>query len=217
VAATRPKKRQSQNRCTSLNPAVPASRSNFHALFSLVLTSNEREGCFFSEASPCQQSVQPIEGKTYRGERINAEDVNMAAGEHDPSKRDELKRDTIEERDRLEQALRVIQDFCLENKVNCFLVQRDSESRGQVLLGELVDLRFVHVVESRTSVRDQPGKLYTGYMLDISQYTGERRRRELQMIEFWKRDEIDRIRRSKYVLDLTSLENDSADTPSTTQ
>jgi hypothetical protein len=84
-------------------------------------------------------------------------------------------------------------------------------------VGELVDLRFVHVVESRTSVRDQPGKLYTGYMLDISQYTGERRRRELQMIEFWKRDEIDRIRRSKYVLDLTSLENDSADTPSTTQ
>jgi hypothetical protein len=154
-------------------------------------------------------------GKTYRGERINAEDVNMAAGEHDPSKRDELKRDTIEERDRLEQALRVIQDFCLENKVNCFLVQRDSESRGQDLLGELVDLRFVHVVESRTSVRDQPGQLYTGYMLDISQYTGERRRRELQMIEFWKRDEIDRIRRLKYVLDLASLESDSVDGPST--
>jgi hypothetical protein len=148
-------------------------------------------------------------GKTYRGDRINAEDVNMAAGEHDPSKRDELKRDTIEERDRLEQALRVIQDFCLENKVNCFLVQRDSESAGQELLGELVDLRFVHVVESRTSVRDQPGQLYTGYMLDVSQYTGERRRRELQMIEFWKRDEIDRIRRLKYVLDLETLEGDA--------
>lgn len=150
-------------------------------------------------------------GKTYRGERINAEDVNMAAGEHDPSKRDELKRDTIEERDRLEQALRVIQDFCLENKVNCFLVQRDSESKGQELLGELVDLRFVHVVESRTSVRDQPGQLYTGYMLDISQYTGERRRRELQMIEFWKRDEIDRIRRLKYVLDLANMERSFVD------
>ncbi|MBZ5590951.1 MAG: hypothetical protein LAP39_01855 [Acidobacteriia bacterium] len=144
-------------------------------------------------------------GKTYRGERINAEDVNMAAGEHDPSKRDELKRDTIGERARLEQALRAIQDFCLNNKVNCFLVERESGSRGQDLLGELVDLRFVHVVESRTTVRDDPGKLYTGYMLDISQYTGERRRRELQMIEFWKRDEVDRIRRSKYVLDLDSL------------
>jgi hypothetical protein len=144
-------------------------------------------------------------GRTSRGDRINAEDVNMAAGEHDPSKRDELKRDTTEERTALEQALRVIQDFCLGNKVNCFLVPRDSESKGQALLGELVDLRFVHVVESRTTVRDQPGKLYTGYMLDISQYTGARRRRELEMISFWKRDEIDRIRRSKYVLDVAQL------------
>lgn len=141
-------------------------------------------------------------GKTYRGERINAEDVNIAAGEHDPSKRDELKRDTISEREDLEEALLRIQDFCIGNKVNCFLVQRDSESKGQELLGELVDLRFVHVVESRTTVRDIRGKLYTGYMLDISQYTGERRRREMQMVEFWKRDEFDRIRQSKYVIDL---------------
>jgi len=144
-------------------------------------------------------------GKTYRGNRINAEDVNIAAGEHDPSKRDELKRDTSEERTELEAALRVLQDFCLENLANCFLVQRDSPSRGQELLGELVDLRFVHIVESRTSVRDNPGKLYTGYMLDVSQYTGERRRRELEMISFWKKDQLDRIRGSKYVLDLSRM------------
>ena len=146
-------------------------------------------------------------GKNYRGERINAEDVNMAAGEHDASKRDELKRDTIGERQQLEYALGEIQSFCLGNQVNCFLVERDSRSQGQQLLGELVDLRFVHVVESRTTVRDIRGRLYTGYMLDISQYTGERRRRELQMIEFWKREEIDKIRQAKYVLDLDRLRN----------
>lgn len=144
-------------------------------------------------------------GETSRGERINAEDVNVAAGEHDPAKRDELKRDTIGEREALEYALRVIQQFCIENGVNCFLMERDTESKGQALVSELVDLRFVHVVESRTTVRDIPGKLYTGYMLDISQYTGERRRRDLEMISFWKREELDRIRRSKYVLAPTSL------------
>ena len=100
-------------------------------------------------------------GKTHRGERINAEDVNMAAGEHDSAKRDELKRDTLEERTELERALRVIRDFFINNKVNCFLVERDLESKGRELLGELVDLRFVHVVESRTTVRDEPGRLYT--------------------------------------------------------
>lgn len=149
-------------------------------------------------------------GQTYRGDRINAEDVNMAAGEHDSAKRDELKRDTLEERSELEQALRAIQDFCINNKVNCFLVERDTESKGQEALGELVDLRFVHVVESRTTVRDQPGKLYTAYMLDISQYTGERRRREMEIVSFWKRAALDKIRRSRYVLAVSALAGKAA-------
>jgi hypothetical protein len=144
-------------------------------------------------------------GATYRGERINAEDVNVAAGEHDTAKRDELKRDTLEERAQLERALKVIQDFCIDNNVNCFLVERDRESVGRELLDELVDLRFVHVAESRTTAREVPGKLFTAYMLDISQYTGERRRRELEMISFWRREELDKIRRSKYVLNLSTL------------
>jgi hypothetical protein len=144
-------------------------------------------------------------GETHRGERINAEDVNVAAGEHDPAKRDELKRDTLEERALLERALLAIQDFCINNKANCFLVQRDTESKGHDILGELVDLRFVHVVASRTTVRDIPGKLFTAYMLDISQYTGERRRREMEMISFWKRSELDKIRRSSFVLDVETL------------
>lgn len=58
-------------------------------------------------------------GRTYRGERINAEDVNVAAGEHDRAKRDELRRDTLEEREQLESALLGIQRFCIDNKVNC--------------------------------------------------------------------------------------------------
>jgi hypothetical protein len=105
----------------------------------------------------------------------------------------------------LERALLAIQDFCIKNKVNCFLIERDTESRGHEVIGELVDLRFVHVVDSRTTVRDKPGKLYTAYMLDVSQYTGERRRREMEMIAFWRRDELGKIRGSKYVLALDAL------------
>ncbi len=140
-------------------------------------------------------------GKTYRGERINAEDVNIAAGEHDPTKRDELRRDTLEERASLERALAEIQKFCIDNSVNCFLVEQGSGS-GKEALNELVDLRFVHIIKGRTTVRDVQGKLYTAYMLDISQYTGERRRRELEMVAFWKSAEMDKIRRAKYVLSL---------------
>jgi hypothetical protein len=146
-------------------------------------------------------------GRTHRGERVNAEDVNVAAGEHEPSKRDELRRDTLEERQVLERALRNIRDFCVTNKVNCFLVEQDAAISGRPdVLGELADLRFVHVVNSRTTVRDRQGKLFTAYMLDISQYTGERRRRDLAMISFWERSELDKIRRSKYILAMDRLE-----------
>jgi hypothetical protein len=144
-------------------------------------------------------------GETYRGDKINAEDVNAAAGEHDPTKRDELKRDTLEERAQLEGALQAIQEFCIRSKVNCFLVEQSASNEGSNILGELVDLRFVHVVASRISVRDMPGRLFTGYMLDVSQYTGERRRRELVMIPFWKREGLDKLRRSSYVINESQL------------
>jgi hypothetical protein len=77
------------------------------------------------------------------------------------------------------------------------------------VLGELADLRFVHVVNSRTTARDRPGNLFTAYMLDISQYTGERLRRELQMISFWQRSELDKIRSSKFVLSVRLLEQEA--------
>ena len=38
------------------------------------------------------------------------------------------------------------------------------------------------------------------------QYTGERRRRDLAMISFWERSELDKIRRSKYILPIDRLE-----------
>jgi Cdc6-like AAA superfamily ATPase len=146
-------------------------------------------------------------GKTYRGERVNAEDVNVAAGEHEPSKRDELRRDTLEERRVLESALLRIREFCVTNKVNCFLVEQDAAIFGRLdVLGELADLRFVHIVNSRTTARDKPGKLFTAYMLDISQYTGERLRRDLEMISFWERSELDKIRRSKFVFPIDTVE-----------
>jgi hypothetical protein len=139
---------------------------------------------------------------TARGERINAEDVNRAAGEHDASKRDELKRDTEDERVALENALQNIQQFCIGNNINCLLIEQTQAKAGGQIIRELVDLRFLHIVSSRTTVRDVQGKLYSAYMLDISQYTGDRSRKGMEMIQFWKREALDRLRRSKYVYPL---------------
>lgn len=135
-----------------------------------------------------------------RGPRIAAQDVNQAAGELDATKRDELKRDTLEERESIEQAFDKVKEFCLgEKQVNCFLIEKDRNDVGTDLIEELVDLRLLHLVQSRVTVWGRAGKLYEAYMLDLGQYTGERKRRNLEMIQFWDPTSKDRLRRAGLV------------------
>jgi hypothetical protein len=132
-----------------------------------------------------------------RGPRITAQDVNQAAGEYDAAKRDELKRDTLEERDRVEGAFEAVKTFSLERaNANCFLVQKDRVGAGVALVQELVDLRLLHLVQSRVTISGRRGQLFVAYMLDLGQYTGERKRRGLEMIPFWQRKGRERLRRA---------------------
>ncbi len=129
--------------------------------------------------------------------RIGAQDVNQAAGEYDTAKRDELKRDTLEERKNVEGAFEAVKSFCLEiAKANCFLLQKDSTGAGAQLIYELVDLRLLHLVQSRVTIPDRPGKLFVSYMLDLGQYAGERTRRGIEVIPFWVRKGTERLRRA---------------------
>jgi hypothetical protein len=137
-----------------------------------------------------------------RGPKIGAEDVNRASGEHDQTKRDELRRDTDQERDRIEAALAQIVDFCTaKTHSNCFLVQQKSHEEYIHLIAELVDMRLIHLVRSRISVGHRQGQAYVAYMLDLSQYTGDRKKRDLTMIPFWEADGEDQLRLAKYIYD----------------
>jgi hypothetical protein len=136
-----------------------------------------------------------------RGEsRVNAESVNQAAGEHETTKRDEFRRDVLEGVDTLESEFDKIKKFCLEDqKVNCFLVQKDLPGDAYASVKELVDLRLLHAIASRVTVRNRPGQIFEGYMVDVSQYTGERKRRGLELLEFWKRDAQEKLRRTSLI------------------
>jgi hypothetical protein len=126
-------------------------------------------------------------GGGHRGERIGAEDVNMAAGEYDSSKREEFKRDTLDDSDSLEKEFQRIREFCLDkNNTNCFLLDKDSHGPKVDLIHELVDLKLIHLARSRVTVSGRQGKIFEGYMLDLSQYSGARKRRKLKIVEFWK-------------------------------
>ncbi len=76
--------------------------------------------------------------------------------------------------------------FCLEkNNTNCFLLDKDWHSKNADLIHELVDLKLVHLIRSRVTVSGRTGKIFEAYMLDLSQYAGARKRRDLKLIEFW--------------------------------
>ncbi|EES74474.1 hypothetical protein ACL02P_17125 [Paenibacillus sp. MB22_1] len=138
-------------------------------------------------------------GGGFRGPKIGAEDVNRAAGEHDSSKREELKRDTNDERERLERLFESVREFCFNTGSNCFLVERDWNQDGAKDIEELVDLRLIHRINPRVTVRDRAGRLYIAYMLDLSQYTGDRKRRGLNMISFWSKDGSEQLRKARLI------------------
>lgn len=136
-------------------------------------------------------------GDSARGEKVGVEDVNAAAGEYDSSKREELSRDTLDERRSLEDEFEKIGKFVREKaNANVFLVDKDLAAADTAAIEELVDLRLVHRVKTTVTVRERPGRKYQAFMLDVSQYTAARKRRDFEIIEFWRSDATDAIRRT---------------------
>jgi hypothetical protein len=135
-------------------------------------------------------------GGGHRGDKVGVEDVNVAAGEYDSAKREDFRRDTLDDSMPLEDEFRKIRQFCLEqNNTNCFLMDKEQHGREVDLIHELVDLKLVHLVRSRVTVSGRRGRIYEAYMLDLSQYAGSRKRRELELVEFWKPDSTESLRR----------------------
>ena len=135
-------------------------------------------------------------GETFRGSKVSAEDVNSASGEYDSSKREELSRDTMDESEELQKEFESIAEFAKDYaNANVFLVDRALPASELDSIEELVDLRLIHRVKSALTVSDRPGKKFQAFMLDLSQYTASRKRRDFEVIEFWRPDATDSIRR----------------------
>ena len=126
-------------------------------------------------------------GDDSRGPKIGSEDVNRAAGEHEESKREELKRDVVEDQAEIEKQFEKIVTFCIDvAQANLFLIDKSSRGKEVGLIQQLVDLRLIHLASSRITVSKQPGRIYEAYMLDVSQYAGSRARRNFEIVPFWK-------------------------------
>lgn len=142
-------------------------------------------------------------GGDHRGEKVGAEDVNVASGEYDSTKREDFNRDTLDDKVTLEGEFQQLRKFCLdENNSNCFLLDKEASGHDVELIHELVDLKLIHLVRSRVTVSSRAGRIYEAYMLDLSQYAGARKRRDLELVEFWKPASKETLRKATLIYDL---------------
>jgi len=150
-------------------------------------------------------------------EKISAEEINIAAGEHDSTKREELSRDTYtEEEHSLYKVFNDIRKTCLDTaKCNCFLLDKDTKGRRVDAIHELVDLKLLHLVRSRVTVSKRQGRIFEAYMLDLSQYAGSRARRGLTIVEFWKLNSDEMLRKVSLIFNPVDLPPTSLDSPPT--
>lgn len=126
--------------------------------------------------------------------------MNLASGAYGELKKEEFKIDTSEDETKLESEFNNILIFCLvKTKKNIFLIDQDLKGKTYDSILELIDLRLIHQVKSRITVNTKPGKIFRALLLDVSQYTGERARRDVEMIEFWKDSNKEVLRKASLI------------------
>ncbi len=111
---------------------------------------------------------------------VGVPDVREVAIQNYVNKKKALEKDSLNESNILESYINYLRDsIFLKKRTNVFLIENDSlnktESVGQVIK-ELVDLRFLHVIENNTSAAPSDGKRYSAYLLDVSLYDNGRPR-----------------------------------------
>lgn len=103
-----------------------------------------------------------------------------------------LKEDAGVDVDGLERTFVDLLKFCLsESKKTAFLISQDDAQTHRTahsLIQQLMDLKLIHVVEPDTSAASGRTGRFEAYTLDFALFN-EPRRRGIEIVEFWKRDE----------------------------
>jgi hypothetical protein len=122
---------------------------------------------------------------------VGTQDVARAAGDIAQAKMSELEEDatsTSGSAQRIISGLNRLRDFCLgEHSITFFQVDFKDKERcveEYSVLESLMDVRFIHLVNPSVSSRHHAGERSEVYMLDLSQFSGERLRRHLKVIDF---------------------------------
>jgi hypothetical protein len=132
---------------------------------------------------------------------VGAQDVNEAAGEAGKQKRADLEDDAASSTGQAVvrlSAFELLRHFTIdENHFSFFRVSlRDKNNKPEEyrLLQSLTDLRMIHLIKASLSAAHEAGERSEVYMVDLSEYSGSRLKKDLNVIEL--RGDILRLRKT---------------------
>jgi hypothetical protein len=118
--------------------------------------------------------------------QVGVQDVNKAAGDAAKLKLQELEEDSGTWAQATSEALRSLSRFCLEERHWTFFRvsfrDKDEHPSKYDQLARLMDLRLIHLLSSSVSDVHRAGEKSEAYMIDMSQYSGDRLRHHLQVL-----------------------------------
>jgi len=142
----------------------------------------------------CVAALQIARQRT-NARTVGVQDVNHAAGAAAQTKLQELEDDAAAARGRsqdLVSALNIVREFLLTERQITFLsvdfLDKENRPKEYGLMQGLMDLRMLHLINSALSDAHHAGHRSEVYLLDLSQYSGARLKRNLRVLDFVKDD-----------------------------
>jgi hypothetical protein len=122
---------------------------------------------------------------------VGVQDVNKAAGDAAQIKITELEDDAASAAGTtptILNGLNRVRRFCIDDKSFTFfrIDFQDKETRQTEysVMQDLMDTRLIHLVDPSLSDKEKAGRRSEVYMLDLSQFSGQRLRRRLKVLDF---------------------------------
>lgn len=167
---------------TAAGVGVPSSIAKRQALGRLVLASG---GVPRDYLNLFASSIVQARRSRVNAKEVGREDVAVAAGGAARGKKRDLEQDVAS--DTASALLDALDNISKKVKGAGYAYFRvdlaEKPEKGYEFLGQLTDLRFVHLVQATLSDQHKGGVKYEAYILDLSEYSDVRVKRGLQVLE----------------------------------
>jgi len=121
------------------------------------------------------------------------QDVNKASGDAAKVKIAELEDDAASlggNTRPIARALQILREFCIDTfKCSYFRVDfrdKETDTEEYAMMQSLMDLRLLHLINGSLSDEREAGRRSEVFMLDLSQYSGQRLKKKLNVLDFEK-------------------------------